>query len=164
MAALPRGSASRPREKWDRPWNATAPNGWRARCSGATRSRPVWTSSSCRAGKCSMHRSPSLKPTTLPPLPAAIAGPPLMQTAVRVPAAVVLALLRGYKLLISPLFTGCCRFYPSCADYTSEAVTTHGAVRGTWLGLCRLARCHPFGSHGFDPCPPKPLSQPPSHS
>src|SRR5688500_20375457 len=102
-----------------------------------------------------MHRPPALKPTTLPPSPAAIAGPPPPQTAVRLPAAVVLALLRGYKLLISPLFTGCCRFYPSCADYMSEAVTIHGAVRGTWLGVRRLARCRAFGSHGFDPCPSK---------
>ena len=65
----------------------------------------------------------------------------------------VLALLRGYKILISPLFTGCCRFHPSCADYTAEAVTMHGAVRGVWLGMRRLVRCHPFGGHGFDPVP-----------
>jgi putative membrane protein insertion efficiency factor len=65
----------------------------------------------------------------------------------------VLALLRAYKLLISPLFTGCCRYQPSCADYMAEAVRVHGAARGVWLGLARLARCHPFGGHGFDPVP-----------
>jgi putative membrane protein insertion efficiency factor len=65
----------------------------------------------------------------------------------------VLALLRAYKLLISPFFAGSCRFYPSCADYMKEAVLIHGAGRGVWLGLRRLARCHPFGGHGVDPVP-----------
>jgi putative membrane protein insertion efficiency factor len=69
--------------------------------------------------------------------------------------ALVLTLLKAYKLLISPLFTGCCRYYPSCADYMAEAVRVHGSVRGVWLGARRLARCHPFGSHGFDPVPPR---------
>ena len=68
-------------------------------------------------------------------------------------AAAVLALLRLYKLLFSPLFAGSCRFYPSCADYMAEAVRVHGAVKGVWLGTRRLARCHPLGSHGFDPVP-----------
>jgi putative membrane protein insertion efficiency factor len=70
-----------------------------------------------------------------------------------VAAALVLALIKGYKLLISPLFTGCCRFIPSCADYTSEAVRSHGVMRGIWLGGRRLCRCHPFGGHGVDPVP-----------
>jgi len=51
------------------------------------------------------------------------------------------------------LFTGCCRYYPSCADYTREAVLVHGPVKGLWLGGRRLARCHPFGGHGVDPVP-----------
>ena len=67
--------------------------------------------------------------------------------------AVLLGLLSGYKALISPIFAGCCRFYPSCADYTREAVETHGALRGLWLGSRRLARCHPFGRHGVDQVP-----------
>jgi len=65
----------------------------------------------------------------------------------------VLVLLRGYKIFLSPLFTGSCRFYPSCSDYMAEAVRRHGVVRGTWLGCRRLARCHPFGGHGVDPVP-----------
>ena len=65
----------------------------------------------------------------------------------------MLALLRAYKLTISPLFTGCCRFHPSCADYMGEAVRLHGATKGVWLGLRRLARCQPLGNHGFDPVP-----------
>lgn len=66
---------------------------------------------------------------------------------------IVLGLLRGYKILISPLFTGSCRFQPSCADYMKEAVTVHGVRRGVWLGLIRLTRCRPFGGHGYDPVP-----------
>ena len=61
--------------------------------------------------------------------------------------------LRGYKLLFSPLFAGSCRFVPSCSDYAAEAIRHHGAIRGSWLAARRLARCHPFGAHGFDPVP-----------
>lgn len=66
---------------------------------------------------------------------------------------VLLGLLRGYKLLLSPLFAGYCRFHPSCADYAAEAIRSHGAIRGSWLGARRLARCRPLGGHGFDPVP-----------
>ena len=66
---------------------------------------------------------------------------------------IVLGLLKGYKILLSPLFTGSCRFQPSCADYMAEAVTVHGARRGVWLGIIRLTRCRPFGGHGYDPVP-----------
>jgi uncharacterized protein len=66
---------------------------------------------------------------------------------------IVLILLRGYKILISPLFTGACRFQPSCADYMAEAVSVHGVGRGVWLGMVRLSRCRPFGGHGYDPVP-----------
>ena len=99
-----------------------------------------------------MLRSPALKPTTLPPSTAAAASAPA-PPAIGLAAGAVLVLLRGYKLLFSPLFTGSCRFQPSCADYMAEAVRRHGAVRGVWLGTRRLARCHPFGGHGLDPVP-----------
>jgi putative membrane protein insertion efficiency factor len=62
--------------------------------------------------------------------------------------------LSGYKLLLSPLFTGSCRFTPSCSTYMAHAIREHGALRGVWLGARRLLRCHPFGGHGFDPVPP----------
>lgn len=70
-----------------------------------------------------------------------------------------IALLRAYKLLISPFFTGSCRFYPSCSDYAREAIETHGAGRGFVMAARRLARCHPLGSHGYDPVEPVSRSQ-----
>ena len=69
------------------------------------------------------------------------------------PHGAALAAIRAYKVLLSPLFTGSCRFVPSCADYTSEAIARFGAARGIWLGTRRLGRCHPFGGHGLDPVP-----------
>jgi putative membrane protein insertion efficiency factor len=66
---------------------------------------------------------------------------------------VLLVVLRGYKILLSPLFAGSCRFTPSCADYMSEAIRVHGAVSGLRLGLRRLGRCRPWGPWGFDPVP-----------
>ena len=65
-----------------------------------------------------------------------------------------LAALRLYKILISPMCAGSCRFLPSCSDYAAEAVTRFGVIRGSWLALRRLARCHPLGGHGFDAVPP----------
>ena len=62
-------------------------------------------------------------------------------------------LIRGYQLGLSPLFGPRCRFYPSCSQYAIEAVESHGAVRGTWLTIRRIARCHPFNEGGFDPVP-----------
>ena len=70
-----------------------------------------------------------------------------------VPARLALALIRAYKLVLSPWFTGACRFMPTCADYTAEAIARHGLVRGSWLGAGRLARCHPFARPGHDPVP-----------
>lgn len=68
-------------------------------------------------------------------------------------AGALLRALGGYKLFVSPLFSGYCRFHPSCADYSAEAIRAHGARRGAWLTLRRLSRCRPFGGHGFDPVP-----------
>jgi uncharacterized protein len=64
-----------------------------------------------------------------------------------------LGLLRGYKVALSPLFAGSCRFVPSCSEYASEAVTKFGVLRGGWLAARRLARCHPLGPYGLDPVP-----------
>ena len=68
-------------------------------------------------------------------------------------AKILLALIRVYQLTLSPLVGGSCRFEPSCSVYASEAIRMHGAARGAWLAMKRLARCHPFGSYGFDPVP-----------
>jgi putative membrane protein insertion efficiency factor len=63
----------------------------------------------------------------------------------------VTVLLRGYKFAISPLLPSACRFYPTCSEYMLEAVTKYGALKGCWLGLKRLGRCHPFHEGGYDP-------------
>jgi len=64
-----------------------------------------------------------------------------------------LAVLRLYKILISPFFAGSCRFVPSCSDYARDAVVEHGVLQGSWLAFRRLSRCHPLGSSGLDPVP-----------
>ena len=66
---------------------------------------------------------------------------------------VALALLRFYKRLISPLLPPMCRFEPTCSVYMMRAVEKYGALRGIWLGLRRLTRCHPFNPGGWDPVP-----------
>jgi putative membrane protein insertion efficiency factor len=66
---------------------------------------------------------------------------------------VLLAAIRGYQLIFSPMFAGSCRFVPSCSAYAAEAVQRHGVVRGSVLSLRRLARCRPLARHGFDPVP-----------
>jgi putative membrane protein insertion efficiency factor len=65
----------------------------------------------------------------------------------------LLALIRFYRYAISPFFGRRCRFFPSCSEYTAEAVEKHGAFKGGQLGLKRIARCHPWNPGGFDPVP-----------
>ncbi len=65
----------------------------------------------------------------------------------------LIGLLRVYRAVISPLYGQVCRYYPSCSAYALEAVTLHGSVRGSWLSLRRLARCHPWAAGGVDHVP-----------
>ena len=62
---------------------------------------------------------------------------------------------RAYKLTLSPLIGNQCRFMPTCSDYGRDALLDHGPVRGGYLTLRRLCRCHPWGASGYDPVPPK---------
>ena len=62
-----------------------------------------------------------------------------------------IALLRFYKASISPLLPPACRFVPTCSEYAREAIERYGALKGGWMGLRRLLRCHPFHPGGFDP-------------
>ena len=59
--------------------------------------------------------------------------------------------LRVYKSFLSPLLPSACRFYPTCSEYMMEAIGKHGALRGVWMGMQRLVRCHPLHEGGFDP-------------
>ncbi|HEY8456185.1 MAG TPA: membrane protein insertion efficiency factor YidD [Actinopolymorphaceae bacterium] len=68
--------------------------------------------------------------------------------------AVLVLLLKGYRLFISPLYGQVCRYHPSCSAYALEAVERHGALRGSWLAVRRLVRCHPWTPGGYDPVPP----------
>jgi len=72
-------------------------------------------------------------------------------------AKLLVALIRGYQLTLSPFLGGACRFAPSCSAYAREAIERHGAWRGLRLALRRLSKCHPLGSSGFDPVPPRAL-------
>ncbi len=78
------------------------------------------------------------------------AAPP---RAPRLPARMLLAVVRFYQLGISPLFGPSCRYAPTCSEYAREALAVHGAGRGSWLALRRLLRCHPFHAGGYDPVP-----------
>lgn len=62
-------------------------------------------------------------------------------------------LVRAYQLLISPVLPPSCRFTPTCSAYAIEALSKHGAVKGSWLAVTRICRCHPWNDGGYDPVP-----------
>ena len=64
---------------------------------------------------------------------------------------VLVFLIRGYQLIISPILPPSCRFTPTCSEYMLQAIQKYGALRGTYLGVRRLLRCHPFHEGGYDP-------------
>jgi putative membrane protein insertion efficiency factor len=78
---------------------------------------------------------------------------PIARAAARAIVWLLIFLVRGYQVVISPLFPPACRYYPSCSQYAIEALEKHGALRGGWLAARRIARCHPFRPGGYDPVP-----------
>ena len=66
---------------------------------------------------------------------------------------IALASIRLYQLIVAPWLGPACRFEPSCSRYATEAIARHGVIRGSWLSLRRIGRCHPLGDSGYDPVP-----------
>jgi len=64
---------------------------------------------------------------------------------------IIIIPVKVYQWLISPLLPNSCRYTPTCSQYMLEAVKKYGPLKGTWLGIKRLSRCHPWGGHGYDP-------------
>lgn len=71
----------------------------------------------------------------------------------QIPQRLLIVLIRAYRYVLSPWIGNACRYWPTCSEYALEAIEIHGAVRGGWLMLGRLARCHPYGKGGVDPVP-----------
>lgn len=65
----------------------------------------------------------------------------------------LIRLISLYQLSLSPLIGNQCRFYPTCSQYTKEAISLHGSMKGSWLGIRRICSCHPWHEGGYDPVP-----------
>lgn len=72
---------------------------------------------------------------------------------------ILIAPLRFYQIAISPFRRASCRHYPTCSSYSIEAIKVHGPLKGSWLSIRRISRCHPWGTSGYDPVPPKKTTQ-----
>ncbi|GDX97921.1 hypothetical protein LBMAG48_03250 [Phycisphaerae bacterium] len=97
-----------------------------------------------------MCTTPNPAPNNAPSAPST---PTPLPTRQRVLAWPLIALVKLYQFTLSPIMGRQCRFYPTCSWYALEALRTHGPLRGTWLTIKRLARCHPFHQGGYDPVP-----------
>ena len=71
------------------------------------------------------------------------------------PASTFIFFIKGYRLFLSPWIGQACRFHPTCSVYTELAIRRFGAIRGIWLGICRIGRCNPWCKGGYDPIPEK---------
>ena len=67
----------------------------------------------------------------------------------------LILLIRGYQLIVSPILGSNCRFMPTCSEYALESLKAYGLIKGTFLTIKRIGKCHPWGSHGYDPIPTK---------
>jgi uncharacterized protein len=94
--------------------------------------------------------------------PAAGTDPSVTQKGPTAITRALMAAVTGYRRFISPLLPPRCRFEPSCSAYALEALREHGAARGLWLAIARIARCHPFHPGGYDPVPPRGARRRPS--
>ena len=76
-----------------------------------------------------------------------------MKTFLRILSLPFILVIKVYQWIISPWFGPKCRFTPTCSQYAIEALKKHGLIKGSWLTIKRLGRCHPWGGHGYDPVP-----------
>ena len=76
-----------------------------------------------------------------------------MKALLRILGLPFIALIKLYQWIISPIIGPKCRFTPTCSQYAIEALKKHGLIKGSWLTIRRLSRCHPWGGHGYDPVP-----------
>jgi uncharacterized protein len=76
-----------------------------------------------------------------------------MKVLLRILSFPFIALIKLYQWIVSPLIGPKCRFTPTCSQYAIEALKKHGLIKGSWLTIKRLGRCHPWGGHGYDPVP-----------
>ena len=78
-----------------------------------------------------------------------------MQTVKKILSFILILPIKFYQYTISPLLPQSCRHVPTCSNYAIEAIKIHGIFKGLWLATKRLSKCHPWGTHGYDPVPPK---------
>lgn len=78
----------------------------------------------------------------------------MLKLVTKILSVVLIFFVRMYQIFISPLFPPACRHVPTCSQYTIEALRIHGPLKGLWLAFKRIIRCHPWGTHGYDPVPP----------